>query len=400
MRTAFHAFTKPESGGETYPPLNSKTPVFVCGFECGQLGGVGQHWDLTGTVSIGTGTVRSGSRAARFNPSGASAALSRSVTPTVSVHRFYIRFASLPTGDIYIFHAANSTARLGVAFKSSDSKLYCATGSTPSVGATGVSVTTGVWYRIDVKLDQTAGAKVVDAKVDGTDLAQKTSSDAGAPSVIRLGYTVTYTADFYIDDYITSETGADYPFGAGYVNHFVPVSDGAHSTGTAGNFKTGAAGSNITDATTDSYQLIDDVPLDDTTPDADDYINAAADTGAGSNYVEHVFGPASGISTPASAPRAVEVIVAYHQAGTGSGNCSFKLNDNGTEDIITSLSGAGVTTIRYARKHYANPPSGLGGWKASGTNGNFNNLRHRFGYSSDSNPDQYFDCAMIEAEFV
>ena len=38
---------------------------------------------------------------------------------------------------------------------------------------------------------------------------------------------------------------------------------------------------------------------------------------------------------------------------------------------------------------------GGGAWTAA----RFNALKIRFGYSSDANPDIFFDCAMIEAEW-
>lgn len=385
------------------PAPNTFNPIFCCGFECGQLGTVGQHWTSAAPVSINTGTVRNGSRSLRCNP----AAQSFDVTciepsHTVIVARFYVRFATLPNHDTYIASCGSGTARIGVAFKQSDSKLYAAAStSTIAFGASGVSVTTGVWYRIDLKMDQTVGAKTADVQVDGSGIAQKTSTDAGAATAFKLSATVsptTLSGDWFIDDVLLSATGTDYPIGAGYVNHFVPTADGTHNISAGGNFKRGEAGTNITNSTTDSYLLIDDTPLDDTTPDTLDYISAEAT--ASTNYVENVLGPASGISTPIAGPRAVEVIVCDHQGNTAVGVSTFKLNDNGTEDTVLARNGGGVTTIRYSRKHYANAPSDGNAWRVTTGNGNFNNLRHRFGYSSDASPHQYCDCVMIEAEFA
>lgn len=380
----------------------SITPAFCCGLECGQLGSVGQHWSTANGGSIDTGTVRSGSRSFKFTwTSNAGQSTCVLAAATITVARFYIRFSTLPSANTFVAYVGNTaTDRIGVAFKQSDSKLYCGSGTTIAFGATGVAVTTGVWYRIDVKLDQTSGAKACDAQVDGSALGQKTNTGTTAATVFTIGTPATITATYFYDDFIISNTSGDYPIGPGYVNHFIPASDGTHSTGTAGNFISGTAGANITDSTTDSHLLVDEVPLDGTTPTANDFIAIHNDTGATSNYVEHVFGPASGISTPSTAPRAVEVIAAHHQAGTGTGDCIFKLNDNGTEDAyLTRSAVAGVTTIKYARKHYATAPTG-GAWIVTSGAGNFNNLRHRFGYSNDANPDQYFDCVMVEAEFA
>src|SRR3989304_1188693 len=69
------------------------------------------------------------------------------------------------------------------------------------------------------------------------------------------------------------------------------------------------------------------------------------------DYVEEVFGPAPGISTPTVAPRAVEVITEHFAAGTGLSDEIVKLNDNGTVDNIYDGTGiAGTTTGVYKRK--------------------------------------------------
>jgi len=371
--------------------------VLCCGFECGQLGSVGgavgQHWATD--CAISTTTVRTGNRSLRVNPSGSSKTANVNITvPTVSVGRFYIRFATLPSANTYLF---GQSLIGGLAFNQSDTKLYCGTGSNPaSFGASGVSVTTGVWYRIDFKFDMTAGVKAFDAKVDGTDLGQTTSVSIAAASLAFLCNNIT--ADYFIDDFVLSGTAADYPIGAGYVNHFVPTSDGTHNVASAADFRRGDTTTDITNATTTAYQLVDEVPLDDTTPDTDDHIRIVAPPNV-TDYVECVYGPASGISTPTVAPRGVEVIAEFFAAGTGASDEIFKLNDNGTVDTVyDGTAVAGTTTGIYKRKHYALAPTG-GAWTLSGA-GNFNNIRFRYGFATDANPDKSLMCTMIEAEFA
>lgn len=380
---------------------NTLSPVFCCGFECG-AGGTNAHWSaLTSTLTYDAVTIRSGARSLRSHPTGTAGSVTcQAAANDTYIIRFYIRFATLPSADTYICWAGSSGARVGVAFKNSDSKIYAATASVPSFGATGIAVTTGTWYRIDAKIIQTSGAKSCDVQVDGAAVGQKTSTDATAAGQILIGVSANTSADMYFEDFVVSNTGADYPWGAGFVNHFIPTADGTHNITSAGDFKVGAAGANITNATTDSYLLIDEVPLDDTTPDTNDYINFALDSGGGAEYVEHVIGPASGVSTPAAGPRAVDVIYGYHAASTTSGNHTVKINDNGVEDTVNAFSAAGQTTTRYARKQYANAPSDSNAWGVTSGSGNFNNLKTRFGYSTDANPDQYLDCVMVEAEFA
>jgi hypothetical protein len=366
------------------------TPVRCCGFECGQIG-TGLHWQAgLGTASIVTSPVRSGARALRCNASGTGVNVSHNATAVVE--RIYVYFqTSLPSGDCSIFAKNDGHVR----FKSSDSKLYCYDANAATFGASGVTVTTNTWYRIDVKI---VAATSIDAQVDGVALGQKTANATAAGATI--GVIASVTADILFDDHTCSNTAGDYPIGDGFVNHFVPISDGTHNVAGAADFKRGAAGIDITNSTTDSYLLVDDIPMDavGAVPTTNDYINAIAPP-AGTDYTENVFGPAPGVSTPTVAPRAVEVIVETAQASTATGSFKLNLNDNGTVDTIKEqVTIAGVVNVAAARKHYATAPTG-GAWTVVSGAGNFNNLRIRF-YSADAAPDQYFVAAMIEAEFA
>jgi len=380
------------------------TPVFCCGAECGVNGA---HMTLTGTGSISTSIVRSGSRSFRTNPTAATVSTYQNSTAFASsnvlVFRVYVYFASLPTVTTAITSGGGGTAA-GAYYNSSDGKIYAGSGTTTKVlGATGVAVTTGVWYRLDVRLNQTNNPWLIDVSVDGVACCQCSNALAaveGTIVILDVVNNVNVTADIYYDDLIVSQTSDDYPFGAGYINHFVPTADGTHNVAGANDFEIGTGGTDINNATTTAYQLVDDVPLQSGAIGTTDFINMVAPPNA-TNYVECIFGPAPGISTPTTAPRAVEVISGDAQAGTGAGNMEVRLNDNGTTDAVISRTGtAGTTTIKYARKHYAAGPAGawvIGG----GGNGDFTDLRVQFGSPGtlDVNPDQYFTGIMIEAEF-
>lgn len=316
------------------------------------------------------------------------------------VARFYIQFATLPDIDTLLANMAGGNG-IGVGFKVSDNTIRPASNVTgPVFGATGVVVTTGVWYRIDVRVDVSANPWLVDVQVDGVATTQHTVATSPGLTSLTLCTTVVGTADMFFDDVLVSNTFADYPLGAGYVNHFVPTADGTHNVAGAADFRRGDTTTDILNSTTNAYLLVDDVPLDDTTPDADDHIRIVAPAN-NTDYVELVFGPAPGISTPTTGPRSVEVICEVFAAGTGLSDEIIKLNDNGTVDnIYDGTQVAGVTTGTYKRKHYATPPTG-GSWVVGGGgNGDFNDLRLRYGYATDANPDKSLMCAMIEAEFA
>lgn len=378
-------------------------PIFCCGGECGFASSIAPHWIVnSGTPTFDTTTKRNGDRSIRFNVSASQASL-RTVplaSSTRHVIKFYIRFTTLPSADITFCCQGTSTSGPNVRFKQSDSKIYAAVGTT--LGASGVSVTTGVWYRIDADFNiNTGGSDLCDVKVDGTSCGQATATGlSAAETTVTFGVAgASVTADVYIDDTEISVTGADYPLGSGYVNHFTVTADGTHSIPGANQFERGNTGTDITNATTDAYTLADNVPLP-SSAEAADNIAAIAPANA-TDYVECLFGPAPGISAPTTGPRCVDVLVGYHQSGTQSGNIRVAINDNGTTNDVLNLTAAGVTTIRYARKAYSDPPSAASVWNANndGSNGDFRDLRMRL-FSSDAAPDQFLDAIMIEASFA
>ena len=385
------------------------TPTFCCGLECGVQGAytsVNQyHWGLTGTGAFSTTTVRNGTRSFRINPTAGIAYITSSAG--IGGARFIIRpaiyFATLPDADTSVATEGTTATNFGLYFKQSDSKLYAGylVAGVPTFGATGVSVTTGVWYYCDILIDVSdVVTDKVDANINGTAVGQATlASVTGAVSYMQLGCNTTCTADIFYDDVVASATLADYPIGDGYVNHFVPTSDGTHNVAGAADFRRGGTTTDITNSTTDAYLLVDEVPLDDETPDTDDHIRIVAPANV-TDYVELVFGPAPGISTPTVAPRAVEVIAEVFAAGTLASDEIIRLNDNGTvADVWNGTAVAGATTGRYKRAHFATAPTG-GAWTVVAGAGNFNNIRTRYGYATDANPDKSLMCIMIEAEFA
>jgi len=377
------------------------TPVFCCGFECGN-----GHHTLTGSSSIVTSGMRSGLRALQINPTASTGyAISLDFGVAINVMRVYIYFVSLPTSTCEIAVFGTTTSIGGAYFNISDNSIYAGASATPSLGATGVPVTTGVWYKLDIKGNTASNPWLIDVSVNGTACGQKSYATGGSS---KTQYTIgnrnlSSTFDAIYDDILLSSTLADYPLpGALKIEPFVPTSDGTHNIAGTADFRKTLTATDILNSTTDAYLLVDNIPLDSGAAASNGtFINMIAPPNA-TDYVECVFGPAPGISTPTTAPRSVEVIAAIAQAGTGAGNMRIRLNDNGTLDDMYSATGvAGVTSYAYKRKHYAAGPAGawvIGG----GGNGDFTDLRVRYGSPAavDANPDQYFSSTMIEAEFA
>jgi hypothetical protein len=360
------------------------TPIFACGAECGVRLATGPHWaSQAGTVSFDTGTVRSGLRSVRSNPTTATGYFTSlaQASSTDWVIRLYVRFTTLPSASCAIVILA--TSGLGVYYKSSDSKLYAGSNTT-NLGASGVAVTTGQWYRVDFKATSTTA----DASIDGTAVGQLAGSFSANTQFAVGVSTANATADLFIDDILISQTTADYPIGAGFVKSYIPNADGTHNlVGGANDFERTLTNVAITNSTTDAYDLINERPLPTTEVE---FINAVAPPTT--DWVEWEYED----STEADPPRAVEALLIHHDAGgAGTNDWSVILRYGGSSSPIwTGTTNVG-STITAKRTIFPTVP-GTGGdaWTTTA----FNALRSRFTVT-DAAPDVYLDAAMLEAEF-
>jgi hypothetical protein len=260
---------------------------------------------------------------------------------------------------------------------------------------------TGQWVLVDMKLVIGNPTTTLDMQINGVAFGQavRTAVPEIATLVgITLGTNSGAALDLYFDDVLQSHTAADYPLGAGKVEHFIPTADGTHNIAGTADFRRSATTTDILNSTTTAYQLIDDVPMKSGT--VAEYINLIAPPNA-TDYVEVMFGPAPGISTPAAAPRAVEAVISKAKGtGTGTNNLRIALNDNGTtSDIFNGDTTTASPTATFAKAHFNDPPSAATAWTVTAGNGNFNNVRMRC-YTSDAAPDPWWASAMIEAEFA
>jgi hypothetical protein len=363
----------------------------------------------SGTLSFDTTTPRSGTRCLQF--AGTAASFSRAdlvaggivaAASRIFIGRCYIRFpSSLPSKDALFSYCVNvgTTVLIGFAFNQALGTIECAT-TTSAAGAFtfaggGVAVVADTWYRIDYQVRTDANPWTADARVDGVAVTQASIANAAAnPAIFAFGVygeggTGAITVRF--DDLAISQTDGDYPIGPGYVNHFTPTSDGAHNIAGADDFERTSTGTDITNATTDAYELVNDVPLETV---ATDFIRIIAPPNA-TDYVEVVFGPAAGISTPTTAPRVVSMVVGHHSAGTAANNLRVALRDNdgGTQADVFSKD-ISDTAMAWSRLSFTTIP-GSTAWTVTA----FNNLRARC-YSSDAADDPLVDGYILEGEWA
>jgi hypothetical protein len=388
-------------------PANAK---FVCGAECG-IASVGttsagtEHWSaIVGTptvVTSGPTTMRS-TRAFNFTTGTLRHTFATAIaSPGTLVARFYVYFPTLPSGSTLIFRDFG-LSNLGVYFQSSDSKIY-ARNSAGTLGATGVTVTTGQWYRIDVKYVR-AVAQTVDVQVGGVACGQATNTVAdSAISGFEFGI-ATGVADMYVDDLIVTGTSSEYPIGEGTVVGLYPNADRTNSaaTPTDGNaghlfsattdFGKGAGGATATgnqNAESTSWQSLAN-PLS---------------TSIGTNFVsdllgastEHVCWEFADLPSAAVSINGVMLVVATHSASTTGNNASFRLRgSNGNTGAGGQIGGDfSEATITVPVSIVTTDHTG-----ATWTPEVLNASHLNFGDSSDVNPDPYCDGMCVETDIV
>jgi hypothetical protein len=364
--------------------------VLCTGFETGQIGATGELFTTVstagGTPTAQTGTVRSGTYAMQVNKSSAgSSKIDFDQTGGATdkgVMRFAIRFSSMP-GAVVDLARVKATAGTNATFRVTNTDVFRVGVGGQTVDSS-TTLVAGRWYLIDIRFDPTvANARTIEWYIDGVLQPQATGTTVEAASTIsgfQLGSpTVADVVNVFYDDWACSLTSADFPIGDGRVYKLSPSSDGTHNTGSAGNF-TNAAGTNITNATTDAYTYVDEV-----VPDSADRIEQRLDT-SGSLYVEVNFA-----DLDAGMVNGVRAWLGYHGAGTGGNALETRIRDAAGQET-TLFSGAyNVTSIAYKGVMVTAPAAG---WSNTTVNG----LKARFGYGTDVTPDGYCDWLMLEVD--
>jgi hypothetical protein len=377
------------------------TTTFCCGAECGQVVGSAAvadltHWDLdTGTPVISTSVYRAaggGIRSHQFSAAGSACDLRKTITATtVQVARAYVYFDVLPdiACNIFGFFTASSNF-VGIRYNPTGTKLegICAA----VVSTDSAVVTTGVWYRLDIR-GTVSAALVLDSQVDGVALAQVSTGAATTITSYRIGLGVSgspaVTGTMYADDQETSGTSGDYPLGAGTVTGFRPIADGAHNFEAVGDFTyDGVTG--IDPAATDTYTYVDD-NIDNTT----DFVAAsAADAG---EYLEWTLGT---FPVAVNAIHGITVVGGHHAAGTAVNKQSLHFLDGQTDQAVFDDADMSATTLSITGKHFATAPSTAAAW----TQAQVEALRLRwgstFGATEDIVPVPYLDSLCVEVGYT
>lgn len=385
------------------------TPVFICGAECGLVatgtavptGALG-HWGAVGSAppTIET-TITRGSHSARslkFNPSAASGDVIQTQLPAAAgtiVARFYIRWTTLPNA----IHAicSESSGLHGIRYNPTGTKLEAYTGTTGTGVYAGSFVpSTGVWYRIDVKMVRGSTTWTVDWQVDGAAQTQasKSTQTSGNHTTFRIGNDgggaaagAAATATYYVDDIVVSTTSADYPIGQGGVQGLYPNADGTHNYNAATDFKynnsTNVNGTSSSETGTNANLQN---PLSTTVG------NFMAEASAGTT--EYLAWQFTNLTAAYTAINGVNVVSTHHSSGTTANTQSLRLLDGSTEGVVAALVDWSDTTIDTNNKTFATAPSTAGAWSTTLVNA----LQVRWGFSTNVATVPYIDGVCLEVE--
>jgi hypothetical protein len=346
--------------------------------------------NVTGSPAISNTPTRSGSGSYVLNITSASAVehIQKTITTsTVVVTSFYVRFGILPTASTHLFRnvlgTSTSAPRLRINGSTNKLEVEFGSGGTPAVSAN--AMTTGTWYRIDLKIDVSANPNTIAWKIDGTD--QTGHSFAQAADTItaaRLGNdnNTTTNTETYFEDFICTDVSGDYPLGEYKIFGLRPNADGTHNN--AANIMELSDGSDINGTTVTAYDKLDET---DWTSTAD----RVQQTGNGSgNYAEVQF---ENLPASPGTVKAVWGYVHYNSAGTAANTGSTIAIVNGSEVSIFGTSSTPVdmseTASQYRMAKMTDPG---GGWSTSIVDA----LKMRFGYSTDAAPDPYWQALMFE----
>ncbi len=302
----------------------------------------------TNPATSGTGFVRTG----KIGTSGTNAAMALT---TKAFARFYFRYDTNPaSGDEVLFLFASgttvSTRLLQVSLNSAGNLLLYSDSTDTLLGTGSTTLSSGVWYRIEVKADVSDRSNLVyELKIDGT--SELTGSYASASAVLSWAYfgksrnANSQSVDYYFDD--VRIDNAAYP-GDARVTLLLPNANGTYQTATIG------AGSGS------HYQVVDDVPHNgDTDYLVTDGITGHAETEALADTTS------AGVSGTVNAAKPMVIV---KRDGATNGGLKIRLRSAST-DSDTFGSTSSTSAYTQVANVYDTDPATSVAWTTGGIDG-------------------------------
>ena len=219
------------------------------GYQSTTLGGMGEG-NAAGTISLSSAIKRSGIYSLRTNPTttavgyvviGTHTGLGQptSAYNEATVYaRFYLYIATLPAAnneEIFVAYTTASAYKLALRINSSGKLMAFASDGTTQLGSDGATtLSTGIWYRIEVQIGTGATANY-EVRIDGaTELSGTGNLSTTNNGLIVVGKVTNrngQSVDFYYDDDLISNSA--WP-GAGQSLVMAPDGDGTYTAWTIG----------------------------------------------------------------------------------------------------------------------------------------------------------------------
>lgn len=176
----------------------------------------GVEIESSGTLSVVTSPVLTGTYAWRFNPSASTgygqvqvASSNQTITAYVSAH---FRFASFPSsGNTAVIDLRNSSnTNVGSIVVTSGGVLQLLKSDGTQIGSDSSALSTNTWYCIQMSSDASGSPGTLEGKLDGTSFASGSNSNQGQWTKARFGAATTTTADIYVDDFIFNNSSGSF----------------------------------------------------------------------------------------------------------------------------------------------------------------------------------------------
>lgn len=216
--------------------------VWSTGFELGSPNTGVEFDNVSASGSIVTSPVRSGTYAARANPSAATCQIRKDLftgdQASIGYARFYLRIATLPGVNTDVLRWVNAALSTVARVRLTPAgTLALLTGAGSAIGSASAALTAGVWYRVEIKNDATTSPGALEARLDGVAFASGANNVQGSWTRLDLGVLTSTSADLYFDDVAVNDASGAFQNswpGAGSIIHLRPSSAGDSTQWTIG----------------------------------------------------------------------------------------------------------------------------------------------------------------------
>jgi hypothetical protein len=323
----------------------------------------------------------------------------------VLVERFYIRLATPPASNVRELASVYTIANAGknkppryaahLGYNATTHKLTMElntqTPGTPVPGTT--DIVAGNWYRIDLTYDVSTPNNKVDWAIDGAPQTRVTLANGPSTLINEVVWGTTFNDTFTAnyDDFMLSQTAANYPLGPGRILGLKPNESDPNQASPPNPptslFYDAFSATDERPITADTWMGLTDDPMD------QHGRHIAQETNAGSSYVQIGFADDPNL---ADCIRAVAGWMSYDPQNLRRdiNNGKTSVFNGSTESVIYSGSMTYPSTNIWTRTAMVTPPANAAGWTASDVNG----LVGRVGYSTDATPSPWWDALMLEYE--